>query len=131
MPLYPRFSGSDYRVVSTPKGLYAEYGPPTENQEKIMAQPTYEEGYKQGVEDGTEPITVYNIADMYVNDTLSARRKKLLTKKVTKWIAVFQGDELGLHPEGRFFDTKDTPNQFYCLCANYRGAYPLEIEVPL
>jgi hypothetical protein len=72
----------------------------------------------------TDPVDVLNAIPHFL-------RKKLLTKKVTKWIAVFQGDELGLHPEGRFFDTKDTPNQFYCLCANYRGAYPLEIEVPL
>jgi hypothetical protein len=97
-----------------------------------MAQPTYEEGYKQGVEDGTEPITVYNIADMYVNDTLSARRKKLLTKKVTKWTGIITSDWSKQPTILELTDTKEEIEHFLGINSKpLAGPIPIEIEVPL
>ena len=59
---------------------------------------TYEEGYKRGVEDATIPIgpkeyeSVRNF-NRSLNEDITAlfeqRRKKLLTKKVTKWINLY------------------------------------------
>lgn len=94
-----------------------------------------QDAYKFGVRQATEPIIVANLADQYVNDVLSDRRKKLLTKKVTKWVAVAISPSNGKpYAQGYFQDSKESA------LANktgdpgdptFIGVYPIEIEVPL
>jgi hypothetical protein len=100
-----------------------------------MAQyPTYEEGYKQGVLDATdvEEFTgarFLQIKGTVVESHFKAIRKKLLVKKVTKWVAIFAGDEIPFFPDSELFDSN--PADKFAWCANYIGSYPIKIEVPL
>jgi len=97
-----------------------------------MAQPTYEEGYKKGVTDATELIDAWNIADCYVNETLAGRRKKLLTKKVTKWTGIITSEWSG---QPTILELADTKEQIECFLGinpkPLAGPIPIEIEVPL
>jgi len=86
--------------------------------------------YRRGVEDATK--TLYHgypearVTIAVVNDRLAERCKELLTKKVTKWVAIFQGETL--YPDTKLYDCD--PLEFK-LCANFRGAYPIKIEIPI
>jgi hypothetical protein len=102
----------------------------------VAQYPTYEEGYKRGVEDATEPfgygvLGTTNNDTTRLNDRLSQRRKQLLTKKVTKWVGVYAGDEIPLWFGRTVCDSKEQADKYYRLIENYLGAYPVEIEIPL
>jgi len=93
------------------------------------------QAYKYGVKQATEPIIVSNLADQYVNEVFTDRRKSLLTKKVTKWVAVGLSPSNGkYYSAGYFQDTKEQaiantsgdPNS-----SDWTGVFPIEIEVPL
>ena len=102
------------------------------------------EAYVFGVKKATEPISVNNIADAYVNNTLADRRKILLTKKVTKWFAVYNNDGSGsLRVVGQFtnylgngrgnaelFDTEEKALD-RLIGLDAVGAFPFEVEVEL
>ena len=64
-------------------------------------------------------------------EVVNEARKSLLTNKVTKWIRVYQAQK-GLYPAARFYDSKeeaDTLGGPFIDDPEYRGAYPVEIEV--
>ena len=95
---------------------------------------TYEEGYKRAVEDTIreiqENLPLSGVADpVYVlNEIPRFIRKKLLTKKVTKWVRVFR-NKTETFPAAAFFDSKAEADDHNG--TEYAGAYPIEIEVPL
>ena len=101
-----------------------------------MAQ-TYEQGFKEGVEAAgrkileelplsgiTDPVDVLNAIPRFL-------RKKLLTKKVTKWVAVYNqnpGRSLSLLTS-HIFDTRaEAERDSGCVPGSHN---PVEIEVPL
>jgi len=90
------------------------------------------DAYKFGVRQATEPIIVANLADQHVNDVLSDRRKKLLSKKVTKWTGIITSEWSGLPTILELCDTEDEVKGF--LAKNPKPlteAIPIEIEIPL
>ena len=107
--------------------------------------------YRRGVEDALWPITFEDVQkatasspEMAVNvynRIAAARRKQLLTKKVTKWFAVFDGGGLGhitLRNTDRsteytatLFDTKEEAEASIIGVVKPVGVYPYEIEVPI
>ena len=104
--------------------------------------------YKRGVKDATIPLTPdefdrwkLTVTDLgrtltvistdYVSKLLADRRKNLSTGKVTKWVAVYTGDKVPLWTDSTLYDSKEAADKAFEKCANYRGAYPIEIEVPL
>lgn len=122
-----------------------------------MAQPTYEDGYRKGVEDATRPLPSYfcgtsedmNSADeipgfksrsgkttlQQINLHLEKTRKSLLTKKVTKWVNFYIGP-LGNIQTGNksVYDSREIAGlhtKFPDLGFEYLGTFPIEIEVPL
>jgi hypothetical protein len=111
-----------------------------ENKENPMAQaPTYEQGYRRGVEDGTKPLYAgwegSTVLTSVVNLRLGERRKELLTKKVTKWVIVLKKEDRSEEriPEGRLFDSEKSASKW---CDGYYGSsalgvFPIEIEVPI
>lgn len=110
-------------------------------QEKTMSIPSDpKEAYKKGVEDGTDPSnwTGFNwTGERKVTDVLSEVRKKLLTKKVTKYVNVFESpsfvDPAGAYfGTGAIFDTEhEAKNAYSTTSKNFLGTYPIEIEVEI
>ena len=109
-----------------------------------MAQyPTYEEGYRIGVNKATEDFTYEEVHDLPITEGfnggvlrtfLANRRKALLTKKVTKWVVVLKAGKFSEESvsQGRLFDTREGAERYVkaqvgdsCL-----GVFPIEIEVP-
>ena len=114
-----------------------------------------QEDYKRGVMDATAPVS---LTIGYVSETeeipgvksrkglggeaclnafLEDRRKKLLTKKVTKWANVYERAHL-LEPanltvgHGVLYNHKSLAELSKDeVKGNFLGAYPIEIEVPL
>jgi hypothetical protein len=101
--------------------------------------------YRRGVEDALTPITYEDVQKATVSSPEAAvnvynrisdnRRKTLLTKKVTKWLAVAISPSNGKpYSLGYFQDTKELalnlrtgdPNS-----TDFIGVFPIEIEVPL
>lgn len=82
--------------------------------------------YRRGVEDAIAALD-----GAIAKTSLVYLRKKLLTKKETKWVALYEGDEVPLWVERKLFDNKAEADKGFALCNNYRGAYPIEIEVPI
>lgn len=95
------------------------------------------EAYKMGVEEAIreiqenmplprtkDPVDVLNAIPSFV-------RKKLLTKKVIKWVVIYAGDERLLFPDSKLWDSKEEADSSNKYCANYRGGYPIEIETEL
>lgn len=77
------------------------------NKEKTMsATNDYDRGFKDGVVKADWPIIVANLADQYVNDVLSNRRKRLLTKKVTKWFFLYKPLPGGLPTSSLLYNTE-------------------------
>lgn len=95
----------------------------------IPADP--DEAYRFGVKLATEPILPANLADAYVNETFAERRKLLLTRTVTKYVAIFKGTEKPLFSESNLFDSKGESDKLFGHVANYLGAYPIEIETDI
>ena len=94
--------------------------------------------YRFGVEQATTTETATSIVlDPNIRAFLEDRRKKLLTRKVTKWVSVYQsgcqsGEEL--ESSGTLYDsseealmgdgrTRYTPKRI--------GVFPIEIEIPV
>lgn len=105
-----------------------------------MAQPTYEDGYKQGVEDATQPFTTDDFSGCPItgignfNTTiLPDRRKKLLTKKVTKWVNVWGTETAAYIGRTALYNSKEVAwgTAKVLDLSNYLGTYSIEIEVPL
>ena len=108
-----------------------------ETKETNMAQ-TYEQGFKEGVEAAgrkifeelplsgiTDPVDVLNAIPHFL-------RKKLLTKKVTKWTGVITSEWGGKPDILGLCDSFEEANGF--LLKNPKplaGPIPIEIEVPL
>ena len=105
----------------------------------ISPHEAYDIGYKQGVVEAgrkikeemplsglTDPVDVVNGVPRYLRETLLVK-----VKKVTKWVAIFEGEEVFLMPDLKLWDAKKSADEKYAKVANYRGAYPIEIEVPL
>lgn len=95
---------------------------------------TYEEGYKQGVIDATVFAPLDEVCHFSTTtDLLADRRKKLLTKKVTKWVNVYQVGEV-FGPGDWLYGSKEEAeaklHQERPLTKRV-GTYPIEIEVPL
>jgi hypothetical protein len=131
MPLYPLNSN---RILTVDE--YIDHR--IEELEKIVSTADY----KRGVEDATKPMTlddpVYNDKNLtcfttfdWTNTYLAARRKKLLTKKVTKWVNIYD-DEQGT---AYHYPSQEAARYAACpgstIVQNYRGTFPIEIEVPL
>ena len=157
MPLCPTSSDPEYVTMFSGTNppytfQYRFVNTKQENEMYVPANP--HEAYRFGVERALAPLTDDEKRNWvqkggYVDDLdmpylLTARRKKLLTKKVTKWFAVYNNDSSGsLRVVGQFtndpgngqgiaelFDTKEK--------ALYRlrgldavGAFPFEVEVEL
>jgi hypothetical protein len=98
-------------------------------QEKNMS----EADYKRGVLDGTQPFPEpymfpVNYSTEAINTGLLARRKKLLTKKVTKWFNVYNhGSQLNLSTCLWDSDIEARRDSSPYLI----GTYPVEIEVEI
>ena len=103
-----------------------------------MTPPTYQDGYKQGVEDAgrkiLEELPLYGITDPV--DVLNAiprfLRKKLLTKKVTKWTGIITGEWSGKPTILELCDTEEEAQNF--LAKNPKPltkAIPIEIETEI
>ena len=97
------------------------------------------EAFRFGVEQATEPLPRYVLGSMLysatetVNKELADRRKKLLPKKVTKWVNVY-ADEGGLESSGNLYDSKIAAEMGVgraVYTSKHVGTYPIEIEVPL
>ena len=122
------------------------------DKENEMSQ-TYEQGYKRGVIDAGEKILndmplrgITDAVDL-LNEIPRWLRKNLLTKKVTKWFAVYNNEGSGgLRIVGQFtnspgnglgnaelFDTKEEALAFLNVfeIAVPVGAFPFEVEVEL
>jgi hypothetical protein len=110
-----------------------------EEQEKFMST----EDYKRGVEDAIKeiqenmPLPLSKQVDPadVLNEIPRYLRKKLLTKKVTKWVNIYN-DDIGRayhYPtEQQARENAATPaNSTFTTGKVYLGTYPLEIEVPL
>lgn len=90
--------------------------------------------YRRGVEDATKPISTETYADVYVNATLEKRRKELLTKKVTKWVNIYQSNS-GKEIQTGYKSLYDSKSEAVS-CSKYPdsgfsliGTYPIEIEI--
>ena len=103
----------------------------------------YKSGYKQGVVDGTrllglkeaDRICGSNFPELATQDVLDDRRKELLTRKVTKWVNVYQttcpsvSDPAGVRiGYGFLYDTKDSALGNLESFRDYAGTYPIEID---
>jgi hypothetical protein len=97
----------------------------------------YDAGYKQGVVDGLDfPLPfIGTYSATFLLEMVEEQRKKLLTKKVTKYVAVT------LHPisgkpyaRGYFQDTKEEALAYKTPIPNdslFVGVFPIEIETQL
>jgi hypothetical protein len=100
--------------------------------------------YKRGVEDATkafsyDEITVLPVTEGFNSNVLRTflnnRRKKLLTRKVTKWVNIYTDSQLAwspLHQGFGLYDSEDlakaqNPESW----TGYLGTYPVEIDLPL
>ena len=111
----------------------------------LKGQPMSTDDYKRGVLDATVRISdaegsdfgFYNEKAGYLNDLLSQRRKKLLTKKVTKWANVYSylasvSDPANVKFGGAsLYDTKETAEKYAFGTIGLIGTYPIEIEVEI
>ena len=103
----------------------------------------YKSGYKQGVVDGTRllgpreknAITSTCWPELEVQNILDQRRTELLTRKVTKWVNVYQttcpsvSDPAGVRiGYGFLYDTKDSALGNLESFRDYAGTYPIEID---
>ena len=102
-------------------------------QETNMAQ-TYEQGFKEGVKQALD--LHFGYTGDYTGDwllkTIDDQRKKLLTKKVTKWTGVITSEWGGKPAILELCDSFEEANGF--LLKNPKplaGPIPIEIEVPL
>jgi len=98
--------------------------------------------YKRGVEDATTPLTPYERKNWTAPDgvidpddvghILAKRRKTLLTKKVTKWIGVYdQNNGIGSPCYTAYVhDTKEAATKDSGYVRNV-GSVPIEIEVSI
>lgn len=96
-----------------------------------MAQPTYEDGYKQGVGDA---LFILDEEASLPRSTTAYIRKKLLTKKVTKWANVWGSETNARVGQTALYDSKEYAKgvvNFSDDLSIYLGTYPIEIEVPL
>ncbi len=94
------------------------------------------EDYKRGVIDATEPLpSPRGLLDCYANSKFSDRRKQLLTKKVTKWVAVGISVSNGKpYAQGYFQDSKESAlanKTSDALDLGFVGVFPIEIEVEI
>ena len=110
-----------------------------------MAQyQTYDEGYRRGIEAATagfthSEITILPVTPGFSSEVLRTfldnRRKALLTRKVTKWVAVAISPTNGKpYAQGYFQDTKESALNLKTgdpTDQTFIGAFPIEIEVPL
>lgn len=103
-----------------------------------MAPPTYRDGYKKGVEDAgrkileelplsgiTDPVGVLYAIPRFL-------RKKLLTKKVTKWTGIITNEWSGSPTILELCDTEEEVKEF--LAKNPKPlteAIPIEIETEI
>ena len=112
-----------------------------------MAQaPTYEDGYRKGVENALKPLTEeesfstvrsasqsypwVQLADLY--KIFDERKKSLLTKKVTMYTGIITSEWSGLPSVLEISDSKAVIDGF--LARNPKPltkAIPIEIEIPL
>ena len=102
----------------------------TETQE-VKKMPTYEEGYRKGVNDALEPYEAWEVEGHAQNQIIENRRRRLLTKKVTKWVNVIVGDGKNPVPARIFFDSQKEAEDHQEEGCPYFGVYPIEIEVPI
>jgi len=137
MPLCPTSSDPEYVTMFSGTNppytfQYRFVNTKQENEMYVPANP--HEAYVFGVKKATEPISVNNIADAYVNNTLADRRKILLTKKVTKWVNFYINEgtiQTGLKS---VYDSEQEAKKYTTfpdLCFTYIGTFPVEIEVEL
>lgn len=86
-----------------------------------------QEDYKRGVEDALKAVGEDNFFGGYPT-VVENVRKKLLTKKVTKWVNIYGDPEQSAFwydSEEEAIESKsDSPR------LKYIGAYPIEIDVP-
>ncbi len=104
-----------------------------------MSQLSYRDGYRQGVMAATSGHNYTGISfrpgdALPITDILDAVRKKLLTKKVTKWVNVFReypsvSDPAAVrYGHGILYDDKDTAFNNLWATEKYLGTFPFEIE---
>jgi len=99
--------------------------------------------YKRGVEDATkefsyDEITVLPVTEGFNSNVLRTflnnRRKKLLTRKVTKWTNVYRiNDEYFKTGQEVLYNTEQKAREaaMIGLSLTYLGTYPVEIDLPL
>ena len=116
--------------------------------EKIMTNTEFYKGYKQGVLDATAPEEFYKDAEgacyLYgspLGGLLNGIRKKLLTKKVTKWIGLFHYGDNEVRVRSlrggdgdsrrRLFDAEGEAKAEMATFSHPVGVVPIEIEINL
>lgn len=102
--------------------------------------------YRRGVEDATKPILYEDIqkstvsslpeaASNVYNRIVERRRKELLTKKVTKWVNIYQNDagevQTGYRSTYESRGAAAANTKYPDMGYKYIGTYPIEIELPL
>lgn len=106
----------------------------------VVNMPT--EDYKRGIEQATQPLYLSGEGPLYgheVNQKLTERRKNLLTKKVTKWINIWETGPSVYDPAsvrfgtGVLYDDKSTAeaNVIDPSRRDFLGTYPIEIETEI
>jgi len=99
-------------------------------------------GYRQAVGEATEPFPLLEVPGKTVNNLMEDRRKKLLTKKVTRWLIVIPATEQGCvsDPARQYeyyssdrllYDSKESAEAASVRYEETFGIFPVEIEVPL
>ena len=103
----------------------------------------YKSGYKQGVVDGTRKFGLKEYVGIGSSASpaaaaqfvLDERRTELLTRKVTKWVNVYQttcpsvSDPADVRiGHGFLYDTKDSALGNLESFRDYAGTYPIEID---
>ena len=102
------------------------------------------EDYKRGVLEASKELIEGTLPSSRLfkvafDEEMRLRRKKLLTKKVTKWIGVYGSPER-LYPSDYFYTSKEEADSAFKtnqesqeieINPQYLGAYPVEIDVPL
>ena len=93
--------------------------------------------YRRGVEDATKPLNLNPLTGhsaSEIDEIVAERRKALLTRKVTKWVNIYQSNSDGVISSGGVHASEDFARAlvdgYKSSRLKYLGAYPIEIETP-
>jgi hypothetical protein len=92
--------------------------------------------YRRGVEDATKPLNLNPLTGhsaSEIDEIVAERRKALLTRKVTKWVNIYQDGNVIQTGYKSLYDSKEDAalfTKYPDYGFKYIGTYPIEIETP-